>query len=132
MDGRAPHKGRCDGLKSTRITVCGNLTIDELATADGITVSPGGSALFASCAVAYLGARVGILGNIGEDYSAAVLRRLEALHPDIGMLRRTARPSTRFRITPLNGSRRLQLIEPGELIVAPRSSFNAQGVHLGA
>jgi sugar/nucleoside kinase (ribokinase family) len=97
-----------------------------------MTLSPGGSALFASCAVAYLGARVGILGNIGDDYSAAVLRRLKALHPDIRMLRRTARPSTRFRITRLNGCRRLQLIEPGEAIVAPRSRFNAQGVHLGA
>ncbi len=118
-------------MKSTRITVCGNLTVDELATADGIAVSPGGSSLFASCAIAYLGARVGILGNIGDDYSPAILRRLKALHPDVSMLRRTAGPSTRFRITSSNGSRRLQLIEPGEPIVAPRSGFNSQGVHLG-
>jgi len=131
MKGRTSQEGKRDGLKSNRITICGNLTIDELATANGITVSPGGSALFASCAVAYLGARAGILGNIGEDYSPAILRRLKALHPDISMLRRTTGPSTRFRITPSNGSRRLQLIEPGEPIVAPRNGFYSQGVHLG-
>jgi sugar/nucleoside kinase (ribokinase family) len=118
-------------LKFTEIVVCGNLTIDELVTAGGITVSPGGSAVFCSCAAAYLGARVGILGNVGEDYSPTALRRIKALHPDLSMLRRTAKPSARFRITRLNGSRRLQLIEPGRRIVAPQSGFGSEGVHLG-
>src|SRR5205807_65124 len=40
-------------------------------------------------------------------------------------------PSTRFQITRFNGFRRLRLVEPGQQIVAPRSSAVFQGVHLG-
>ena len=94
-------------------------------------MSPGGSALFASCAAGYLGARVGILGNIGEDYPPNILRRLVTLHIDIRFLRKTAGHSTRFQITGNNGSRKLRLLEPGDKIVAPGSSSHFRAVHLG-
>ena len=113
------------------IAVCGNPTIDELVQNGRVRTSPGGSALFTSCAAAYLGSRVGIIGTIGEDYPPKILKRLKTLHIDIHFLRETPRPSTRFQITRNNGSRRLRLIEPGSHVVAPRSTGRFQGVHLG-
>jgi sugar/nucleoside kinase (ribokinase family) len=113
------------------IAVCGNPTIDELVQNGRIRTSPGGSALFTSCAAAYLGSKVGIIGTIGDDYPPKILKRLKMLHIDIHFLRETPRPSTRFQITRKNGSRKLRLIEPGSHVVAPRSTGRFQGVHLG-
>jgi len=113
------------------IAVCGNPTIDELVGNGKVRTSPGGSALFTSCAAAYLGSKVGIIGTIGEDYPPKILKRLKTLHIDIHFLRETPRPSTRFQITRNNGSRKLELIEPGSHVVAPRSTGRFQGVHLG-
>ena len=113
------------------IAVCGNPTIDELVQNGRVRTSPGGSALFTSCAAAYLGSKVGIIGTIGEDYPPKILKRLKTLHIDIHFLRETPRPSTRFQITRNNGSRKLELIEPGSHVVAPRSTGRFQGVHLG-
>jgi sugar/nucleoside kinase (ribokinase family) len=113
------------------IAVCGNPTIDELVQNGRVRTSPGGSALFTSCAAAYLGSKVGIIGTIGEDYPPKILKRLKTLHIDIHFLRETPRPSTRFQITRNNGSRKLRLIEPGNHVVAPRSTGRFQGVHLG-
>ena len=113
------------------IAVCGNPTIDELVQNGKVHTSPGGTALFTSCAAAYLGSKVGIIGTIGEDYSPKILKRLKALDIDIRFLRETPRPSTRFQITRNNGSRKLRLIEPGSHVVAPRSTGRFQGVHLG-
>jgi sugar/nucleoside kinase (ribokinase family) len=111
--------------------VCGNLTIDELVGSRRVAFAPGGSALFASGAAAYLGAKVGIMGNIGEDYPLHVLRRLRALHIDLRFLRKIEGASTRFRIIPRNGSRTLRLLDPGKPIVAPLEGRGFQGVHLG-
>jgi sugar/nucleoside kinase (ribokinase family) len=113
------------------IAVCGNPTIDELVQNGKVHTSPGGSALFTSCAAAYLGSEVGIIGTIGEDYPPKILKRLKTLHIDIHFLRETPRPSTRFQITRNNGSRTLRLIEPGSHVVTPRSTGRFQGVHLG-
>jgi sugar/nucleoside kinase (ribokinase family) len=113
------------------IAVCGNPTIDELVQNGKVHASPGGSALFTSCAAAYLGSEVGIIGTIGEDYPPKILKRLKTLHIDIHFLRETPRPSTRFQITRNNGSRTLRLIEPGSHVVTPRSTGRFQGVHLG-
>jgi sugar/nucleoside kinase (ribokinase family) len=113
------------------ILVCGNPTIDELVQNGRVCASPGGSALFASCAAGYLGSRVGILGNIGEDYPPRVLRRLKTLHIDIRLLKKSKGPSTRFQITRTNGSRKLRLLESGEQIAAPAGSHHFQGVHMG-
>jgi sugar/nucleoside kinase (ribokinase family) len=113
------------------IAVCGNPTLDELVQKGRVRISPGGSALFASCAAAYLGSSVGILGRIGEDYPPRVLRRLRTLHIDLRFLRKSEGPSTRFQIARINESRKLRLLEPGEQIVVPRSPDLFQGVHLG-
>jgi len=112
------------------IAVCGNPTIDELVQNGRVRTSPGGSALFTSCAAAYLGSKVGIIGTIGEDYPLRILKRLKR-HIDIRFLRKTPRPSTRFQVSRNNGSRKLRLIEPGSHVVAPRSTGRFQGVHLG-
>jgi sugar/nucleoside kinase (ribokinase family) len=113
------------------VAVCGNLTIDELVQPDRVTVSPGGSALFASGAAVSLGANVSILGNIGEDYPPSLVRRLKALRVNTRLLRRTEGPSTRFRITRFNGLRKLRLLASGEPVTLPRSQMFFQGVHLG-
>src|SRR3989442_3761658 len=78
-----------------------------------------------------MGARVGILGNIGEDYPPTILRRLMTLHIDVRFLRKAAGHSTRFHITGTNGSRTLRLLEPGDKIVSPRSTGHFRAVHLG-
>jgi sugar/nucleoside kinase (ribokinase family) len=113
------------------IAVCGNPTIDELVQNGKLRPSPGGSALFTSCAAAYLGSKVGIIGTTGEDYPPEILKRLKTLHIDIHFLRETPRPSTRFQITRNNGSRKLRLIEPGTHVATPRGTDRFQGVHLG-
>src|SRR5437879_6944558 len=119
-------------LRSTLdIAVCRNPTIDELFHNGRVRLSPGGTALFASCAAGYLGARVGILGNIGEDYPPTILRRLRTLHIDVRFLRKTAGHSTRFHITATNGSRTLRLLEPGDKIVATASTGHFRAVHVG-
>jgi sugar/nucleoside kinase (ribokinase family) len=118
-------------LTLPRILVAGNPTLDELVDRGNVTVRPGGTALFASCAAAFLGSRVGILGCIGQDYPDATLKSLKALHVDIGDLAKASGRSTRFRISRFNGSRRLQLIEPGHS-VEPRSNLvPVQSIHLG-
>jgi sugar/nucleoside kinase (ribokinase family) len=114
------------------IAVCGNPTIDELVQNGRVHTSPGGSALFASCAAAYLGSRVGILGNIGEDYPPITLKGLRTLHVDTRFLRKSVGPSTRFQITRFDGSRKLRLLEPGDPIEVPRSKGYVRGVHLGS
>jgi sugar/nucleoside kinase (ribokinase family) len=113
------------------IAVCGNLTIDELVQGGRIRISPGGSALFSSCAAAYLGTRVRIVGNVGQDYPRSNLRRLRTMRISLHFLRKNAGPSTRFQIARINGSRRLRLIEPGDQVLAPRSPRRFQGVHMG-
>jgi len=118
-------------LKPINVLVCGNPTIDELVGRGRTSVQPGGSALFVSCAAAFLGSRVGILGNIGEDYPRTILTRLRTLHIGVSSLRKVERPSTRFRITRLNGSRKLQLLEHGDSITTPHGLRFFQGVHLG-
>jgi sugar/nucleoside kinase (ribokinase family) len=113
------------------IAVCGNPTIDELVQNRRVRISPGGSALFSSCAAAYLGSKVRILGNIGEDYPSSILRRLKTLHIDVRSLKRSERRSTRFQIARINGSRKLRLIESGDQIAAPAWGYHLQGVHMG-
>jgi sugar/nucleoside kinase (ribokinase family) len=113
------------------IAVCGNPTIDELVQEDRVHESPGGSALFSSCAAAYLGSKVGIVGNIGEDYPPAVLRRLKTWHIDLRFLRKRDVPTARFRITRSNGSRKLRLLESGDQIAELSGTNHFQGVHMG-
>src|SRR5438046_10106219 len=111
--------------------VVGNPTIDELIDRRGVGAKPGGSALFAYCAAAYLGGKVRILGKIGEDYPQDILRRLEARHIDTKLLNRIRGQSTRFQITNLNGQRKLRLLAPGYPVAVPRRQAVVEGVHLG-
>jgi sugar/nucleoside kinase (ribokinase family) len=113
------------------IAVCGNPTIDELVQGGRVQESPGGSALFSSCAAAYLGSKVGILGNIGGDYPSSVLQRLKTLDIDISSLRKRNGLSTRFQITRLNGSRKLRLLESGDQIAPPVGPSHFRGIHMG-
>ena len=111
--------------------VVGNPTVDELIDHGRIAAKPGGSALFASCAAAYLGGKVGILGNIGEDYPRAILRSLESRHIDTRQLNRTRGRSTRFQIINLNGQRKLRLLAAGYPVAVLRRQAVVEGVHLG-
>ena len=111
--------------------VVGNPTVDELIDHGRVTAKPGGSALFASCAAAYLGGKVGILGNIGEDYPQAILRSLGSRHIDTRQLNRTRGRSTRFQITNLNGQRKLRLLAAGYPVAVSRTQTVVEGVHLG-
>ena len=120
-----------NGEGSTSITVCGNLTLDELVHHNRTRVSPGGSALFASAAGAYLGARVSILGNIGEDYPSWIPKRLEALGIDQKRLKKTRGPSARFRIKSNSGERKLILLNAGNPIQRPPIFRRVMGVHMG-
>lgn len=96
-----------------------------------MTVSPGGSAMFVSGAAAYLGAKVGIIGNVGEDYPQSSLGWLKARGVDLELLKKTRAPTTRFRITQYDESRRLLLVHPGRPIRPPRIRSRVLGAHLG-
>jgi sugar/nucleoside kinase (ribokinase family) len=113
------------------IAICGNPTLDELVQNGKVRVSPGGSALFASSAAKYLGARVRIIGNVGEDYPQRVLSWLRHRGLDLRPLRKTEGPSTRFRISYLQGSRRLWLVDPGRPVGQTWIGGEVEGLHLG-
>lgn len=119
-------------LRHPSILVVGNLTIDEIVGDRGIIFSPGGSAVFVSAAAGYLGGRIGILGNVGHDYPTFVVRRLTKLGLRINYLKRTGKPSTRFRITRRDNSRKLELLQTGDPITAPPRMGKFQAIHLGA
>jgi sugar/nucleoside kinase (ribokinase family) len=113
------------------IAVCGNPTLDELVQKGRIRISPGGSALFVSCAANCLGAKVGIIGNIGEDYPSSVLSWLKHHGLNLKLLTKTKGPSTRFRIGYYHGSRRLWLIHPGSPVKSTWKGGRFEGLHLG-
>ena len=114
------------------IVVCGNPTLDELVQKSGtVRISPGGSALFVSGAADYLGAKVGIIGNIGEDYPSRVLSLLKHQGVNLSLLKKTGGPSTRFRISYDGGSRRVWLASAGRQIESIWRGSRVEGVHLG-
>ena len=118
-------------MKLCKLLVCGNPTIDELETAKDQLISPGGSALFSSCAAAYLGAKVKILGHVGDDYPTEVIRRLRTVGLDLSSLSISRGPSTRFGISESIRSRTLKLIEPGSRIIATTLTERFDGIHMG-
>jgi sugar/nucleoside kinase (ribokinase family) len=113
------------------ITVCGNPTLDELVHERRVRTSPGGSALFVSSAANYLGANVGIIGNVGEDYPSNVLSWLKHHGLNLRLLKRTKGPSTRFRIGYYQGSRRLWLLHSGQPVESTWKGGRVDGLHLG-
>jgi sugar/nucleoside kinase (ribokinase family) len=113
------------------IAVCGNPTLDELVQKETVRISPGGSALFVSSAAGYLGAKVGIIGNIGEDYPSNVLSWLKNHGLKLNLLKKTKGPSTRFRIDYRRGSRRLWLLHAGRSVESTWIEGRVEGLHLG-
>ena len=113
------------------IAVCGNPTLDELVQKETVRISPGGSALFVSSAAGYLGANVGIIGNIGEDYPSNVLSWLKNHGLKLNLLKKTKGPSTRFRIGYYRGSRRLWLLHAGRSVESTWIGGRVEGLHLG-
>lgn len=114
-----------------KIVVCGNPTLDELVREGRVRIFPGGSALFVSGAADYLGATVGIMGNIGADYPSSVLSWLLQNGLNLSLLNRTKGPSTRFRISYNHGSRSLLLIHAGRSIELAWKGGRVEGLHLG-
>ncbi len=113
------------------IAVCGNPTLDELVQKETVRICPGGSALFVSSAAGYLGANVGIIGNIGEDYPSNVLSWLKNHGLKLNLLKKTRGPSTRFRIGYHRGSRRLWLLHAGRSVKSTWIGGPVEGLHLG-
>lgn len=113
------------------IIVCGNPTLDELVQEGRVRISPGGSALFVSGAANYLGAKVGIIGNIGDDYPSSVMRWLMHHGFDLSLLKKTKGPSTRFRIGYPRGSRKLWLLDAGRSVEMTWTGGRVEGLHLG-
>ena len=97
-----------------KITVYGNLTVDELHHNGKNVVRPGGSAFYSSLAAAYLGARLSIVSNIGRDYPRNVLPLIKKLGIDVSGVKKLDSLTTRFRISYRAESRRLELVHSGE------------------
>lgn len=117
--------------RPTTLAVCGNLTIDELATKSGVRFSPGGSALFASAAAAHLGSKTAIIGNVGEDYPSTSLSWLRHHSLDVRLLKTVRGPTTRFRIVQGGRSRKLTLMNRGRPLRVVSLHQPVQGIHLG-
>ena len=113
------------------IAVCGNPTLDELVQEGMVRISPGGSALFVSGAAKYLGAKVGIIGNIGDDYPLKVLSWLKSHGLKLNLLKEVDGPSTRFRISYHHGSRRLWQLHAGRSVELSWRGGWVEGLHLG-
>ncbi len=113
------------------IAVCGNPTLDEIVEHARVSLVPGGSALYVSSAAAFLGAKVGILGNVGDDYPSKVLKWLGDRGVDLKLLKRVHCPSTRFRIVYDYRSRKLWLLQPGQEVVRRWTGPRIEGIHLG-
>lgn len=111
--------------------VCGNPTLDEIVTPRGVALVPGGSAFYASSALALLGAKVGIVGCIGDDYPLPVLKWLKGRGVSLGLLKRIHGPTTRFRIRYKDGSRSLDLLQQGKTVLGRWTGPRVKGVHLG-
>src|SRR5438094_9684727 len=80
---------------AVRLTVLGNLTVDEIGDNEGVHAAPGGSAYYVSRTAAYLGARVRLVSMIGRDYPETILRKLGSEGVDLGDVKIGSGLSTR-------------------------------------
>ena len=113
------------------ILVCGNPTIDEIVVSRRVALVPGGSAFYVSSASAFLGAKVGIVGCVGDDYPVSVLNWFKERGISLKLLKRVHGPTTRFRIRYVHGSRKLDLLQPGKIVMRQWTGPRVKGVHLG-
>ncbi len=86
--------------------------------------------MYASSAAAFLGARVRIFGNVGDDFPGKILERLDGRGMNLSLVRHVHGPSTRFRIAYADGSRKLWLLQPGQGISRSWPGNPVLGVHL--
>lgn len=79
------------------LVIAGNLLIDDVVFADGLTLmgEPGGAALYTALAASLWGAKVAVASVAGSDYPENALETLAARGVDLGGVRRTEIPSLR-------------------------------------
>jgi sugar/nucleoside kinase (ribokinase family) len=83
-----------------RITVAGNLTLDDTVTPAGfVPEAAGGDALYASLAVSAWGATPTLVTLVGDDYPRAYLDRMAAVGVDTAAVRTTDGPTVHYRVT---------------------------------
>ncbi len=114
-----------------RLTVLGNLTIDEIVNKKGVRVAPGGPAYYVSRAATYLGAKVRLVSNIGRDYPGAMLSPLSRAGVDLRDVERDSGNTTRFKLSYTNGTRRLWLLKRGRQISAVKRIGRPDAIHIG-
>ena len=114
-----------------RIGVYGNLTLDELDRNGKPIVRPGGSALYSSLAAVSLGARVSVFSNIGRDYPNRILSLIKSRGIDVTGVKKFEGLTTRFRISYLGDSRKLELIHPGQRLKPADRPRSLEAIHLG-
>jgi len=94
-----------------RYYIIGNLTVDLI----GDSVRGGGPGYYAGLAIATLGDKAVLIGNVGRDYPKEEINRLQEYNVDLSLLNLVNR-STRFRIEYHGSQRKLILADQGELI----------------
>lgn len=114
-----------------RIAVFGNPTIDEIRRDGNVFLAPGGSAVYVSAASAYLGAKVDLVGNVGNDYPREALNQLRKAGVSIDSIRHMNAPSTRFELTYHDSSRRIRVLCSGDRLSANRVRGAWRAAHIG-
>ncbi len=116
---------------AVRLTVLGNLTVDEIGDNEGVHAAPGGSAYYVSRTAAYLGARVRLVSMIGRDYPETILRKLGSEGVDLGDVKIGSGLSTRFRLSYEREVRKLWLLERGRKLGPIKTIDRPDVIHLG-
>ncbi len=114
-----------------RLTVLGNLTIDEIVNQKGVHVAPGGPAYHVSRAAAYLGAKVRLVSNIGRDYPGGMLSSLSRAGVDLRDVERDIGSTTRFKLSYTKGTRRIWLLERGRQLSTVKRIGRPDAIHIG-
>ncbi len=114
-----------------KAAVFGNLTVDEIEGNGVVRFAPGGSALYVSATSAYFGIDVSVVANIGPDYPRDTLAWLKNKGIDVSAVRSISAPSTRFRLTYRNASRKLRILQPGSGLSVDTVEGHWQAAHLG-
>lgn len=109
----------------------GNPTLDEIRGDGNVLIVPGGSAVYVSAASAYLGAKVDLVGNVGNDYPREALNQLRKVGVSVDSVRHLNAPSTRFELTYRDSSRRMRILCAGNRLEANSVKGMWQATHIG-
>jgi sugar/nucleoside kinase (ribokinase family) len=86
-------------VKTARLMVAGNFSIDETISPDGaMSTAPGGDALYSALGAAIWRCPVGILSRIGRDYPAQLWDQLRSWGVDVSGLVMAGEETVRYRI----------------------------------